>query len=105
MSDVFTRDTTKRAMFGANMVTTAADIRDGLSNTMAMAEGLTGPADDVRGIVWGDQPAGAMLFAGAGQTAEYSDAQQPAARHCLPVPLLVSGYECSEPALQVRDRQ
>ena len=33
-----------------------------------MAEGLTGPADDVRGIVWGDQPAGAMLFTGAGQT-------------------------------------
>jgi prepilin-type N-terminal cleavage/methylation domain-containing protein/prepilin-type processing-associated H-X9-DG protein len=68
MSDVFTTDTTKRAMFGANIVTIAANIRDGLSNTMAMAEGLTGPADDCRGLAWSDQPAGAIVFTGAGQT-------------------------------------
>ena len=35
---------------------------------MAMAEGLTGPADDVRGFAWGDQPAGAMLFRGGNGT-------------------------------------
>jgi prepilin-type N-terminal cleavage/methylation domain-containing protein/prepilin-type processing-associated H-X9-DG protein len=69
VSDVFTTDAAKRTMFGANMVTMASDIRDGLSNTMAMTEGLTGPTNDARGFAWSDEPCGGLAFTGAGQTA------------------------------------
>ena len=50
------------AFFDANRATTAAQIRDGLSNTMCLAEGLTGPAGDSRGMLWSDQPGGAFVF-------------------------------------------
>lgn len=69
MGDAFKTDANKRAMFGADMATMASDIRDGLSNTMAMTEGITGPAGDARGFAWSDEPCGALIQTGAGQTA------------------------------------
>ena len=50
------------AVFDSNRVTTIADIRDGTSNTMCMAESLTGTPTCARGFAWSDQPTGAMLF-------------------------------------------
>lgn len=51
-----------RAFFDANRCTKTADIRDGMSNTMCIAESLTGPVGYSRGFLWSDQPCGAMLF-------------------------------------------
>lgn len=68
MGDAFSTDSAKRAMFGANMVTKASEIRDGLSNTLAMTESLTAPID-ARGFAWSDEPCGAIVQTGAGQTA------------------------------------
>ena len=50
------------AVFDANRCTTIAQIRDGTSNTMCIAEGLTGPQDYTRGFVWSDQAAGSIVF-------------------------------------------
>ena len=47
------------AFFDGNRCTTMADIRDGLSNTMCIAESLTGPPAYIRGMLWSDQPCGA----------------------------------------------
>lgn len=69
MGDAFATDANRRAMFGADMATLASDIRDGLSNTMAMTEGITGPAGDARGFAWSDEPCGSLIQTGAGQTA------------------------------------
>jgi prepilin-type N-terminal cleavage/methylation domain-containing protein/prepilin-type processing-associated H-X9-DG protein len=50
-------------MFDINRATRASDIRDGLSNTMAVTEGLTGGPTELRGFAWSDQPCGAFCFA------------------------------------------
>jgi prepilin-type N-terminal cleavage/methylation domain-containing protein/prepilin-type processing-associated H-X9-DG protein len=100
LSDVFTRDTNKRAILGANMVTTAAEIRDGLSNTMAMAEGLTGAETDVRGFVWGDQPGGAMVQTAAGQTPPLTNILTP--NSPLPDIVYPQTYWCPDPNLASR---
>lgn len=50
-------------MFDINRTTRASDIRDGASNTMAVAEGLTGGPTELRGFAWSDQPCGGFCFA------------------------------------------
>jgi prepilin-type processing-associated H-X9-DG protein len=100
MGDVFTRETAKRAVFGANMITTASEIRDGLSNTMVMAEGLTGPENDVRGFIWGDQPGGAVLFTGAGQTPPVTNILTP--NSPLPDIVYPQAYWCPDPNIAYR---
>jgi prepilin-type N-terminal cleavage/methylation domain-containing protein/prepilin-type processing-associated H-X9-DG protein len=50
-------------MFDINRTTRASDIRDGISNTMAVTEGLTGGPREIRGFAWSDQPCGAFCFA------------------------------------------
>lgn len=57
-----TIDSRKWAFFDANRTTRIADITDGTSNTMCIAESLTGPAGYGRGMLWQDQPLGALLF-------------------------------------------
>jgi prepilin-type N-terminal cleavage/methylation domain-containing protein/prepilin-type processing-associated H-X9-DG protein len=57
---------TNRAQWGVfdgNRSTTAAQIRDGTSNTMCLAESLTGPPGYFRGAYWEDQPCGSQVYA------------------------------------------
>jgi prepilin-type N-terminal cleavage/methylation domain-containing protein len=63
IGDLGSTDPLKWAFFDGNRSTTVADIRDGTSNTLAVAEGLTGPANDARGFAWSDQPCGAQVYA------------------------------------------
>jgi prepilin-type N-terminal cleavage/methylation domain-containing protein/prepilin-type processing-associated H-X9-DG protein len=54
---------TRLGMFDIIRVTRAAHVRDGLSNTMAVTEGLTGGPLEWRGFAWSDQPCGAFAHA------------------------------------------
>lgn len=55
-----------KTMFGSNYGARIADITDGTSNTMMMAEYLralpTSANNDFRGLIWGDQPGYSQLF-------------------------------------------
>jgi prepilin-type N-terminal cleavage/methylation domain-containing protein len=51
-----------RACFDANRCITMSEISDGTSNTICIAESLTGPTDKLRGTFWEDEAAGAILF-------------------------------------------
>ncbi len=82
-ADVYSIDPTKLAIFNPNNGITPADIRDGLSNTMAMAEGLTGPPGDCRGDIWSTQPAGAMVFTGLTPNSPLPDVVYPYYYWCL----------------------
>ena len=66
-------DHKKWAFFDANRVTHAADIRDGLSNTMCIAESLTGPGNDYRGTLWIDQPCGSFVHTELGPNSPAPD--------------------------------
>jgi prepilin-type N-terminal cleavage/methylation domain-containing protein/prepilin-type processing-associated H-X9-DG protein len=56
--------TTSKAFFGANVPIRIADITDGTSNSVALAEALGGMSEtDARGFIWGDQAAFQFLFA------------------------------------------
>jgi len=59
---VYTGDRSKLAVFSAVRATSIRNILDGTSHTMAMAEGLTGPAGIYRGTAWTDQACGALVF-------------------------------------------
>ena len=50
------------AFFDGNRVTRTADIKDGTSNTMAMAEGLAGGINSYRGMAWGDGVCECVIF-------------------------------------------
>jgi prepilin-type N-terminal cleavage/methylation domain-containing protein/prepilin-type processing-associated H-X9-DG protein len=52
----------KWGFFDSNRVTRTADIRDGLSHTMCIAESLAGPDTFPRGVLWSDQACGALVF-------------------------------------------
>ena len=53
----------KPAAFGLNMVVAAADVHDGLSNTMAFGEMLTGLSNsDIRGVYWYDHVAASQIY-------------------------------------------
>jgi prepilin-type N-terminal cleavage/methylation domain-containing protein len=83
LGDIFTRDPTKLAAFGANRGARFADFLDGTSNTMVFAEYLTGVAvGNVRGFAWGDQPAGAQLYTGLGPNSNLPDLVYPCCGWC-----------------------
>ena len=52
----------QRAVFDCNVPTRLADITDGTSNTICMAESLTGPAGYGRGYLFSDQPTRIAAF-------------------------------------------
>ena len=52
----------RRAVFGMNRGARTADIRDGTSQTIAIAEYLTGTPTDLRGWFWTSQAGSAFLF-------------------------------------------
>ena len=72
-------DSSLWGFFDANYARTAADIQDGLSYTMCIAEGLTGPPQDFRGIAWCDE-------AGAGFVFTNLPPNSPLADHLLQLP-------------------
>ena len=74
------------AVFDANRCTTIAQIRDGTSNTMCIAEGLTGPQDYYRGFIWSDQAAGSMLFTQLAPNSPLPDVCHPDPHWCLNMP-------------------
>jgi prepilin-type N-terminal cleavage/methylation domain-containing protein/prepilin-type processing-associated H-X9-DG protein len=83
LGDVFTRNPVLMAAFGANRGARFADITDGTSNTMIMAEYLTGTdVSDIRGFAWGDQPAGAQLYAQLGPNSTLPDLVYPCCGWC-----------------------
>ena len=52
----------RRAIFGINRGARIADIRDGTSHTLAVAEYLTGTKDDLRAWPWGQRGGGQFLY-------------------------------------------
>lgn len=64
--------------FGPNRPTRVADITDGTSNTLAITEGLTGPAGDLRGVFWNDQVGGAFVETELGPNSPLPDRLFPA---------------------------
>ena len=84
IGDLRTSDRSKRAFFDAVRTTRVADIRDGTSNTMAMAEGLTGPEGDARGFAWSDQPCGAQVYTELAPNSPLPD-------RCFPNPVWCNG--------------
>jgi prepilin-type N-terminal cleavage/methylation domain-containing protein/prepilin-type processing-associated H-X9-DG protein len=63
----------KRAAFDADVGTTISQFGDGTSNTMCIAESLTGPPGFLRGAFWEDEPAGAMVFTETGPNSRQAD--------------------------------
>jgi prepilin-type N-terminal cleavage/methylation domain-containing protein/prepilin-type processing-associated H-X9-DG protein len=69
--DLFSNDPAIRAFFTMNKATKIRDITDGTSNTMAIAESLTGPV--YRGDFWSDQACGALVFTELGPNSRLWD--------------------------------
>ena len=90
IGDLRTSDSSKFAFFDANRATSVRDITDGTSSTLAMAEGLTGPEGDARGIVWSDQPAGALVFTDLAPNSRLPD-------RCFPNPVWCHGSSQNDP--------
>lgn len=76
IGDLLSTNPSKWAFFDGNRATTAAQIRDGLSNTMCITEGRTGPEGYSRGMLWSDQPCGAIVFSQLSPNSPLPD-------HCL----------------------
>jgi len=81
------RSTMPKAFFGANVPTKIADIMDGTSNTIALAEALGGlDQTDARGFIWGDQAAFQFLFAELTPNTRLPDRCPNANQGCRSVP-------------------
>ena len=76
------------AFFDGNRVTRIADIKDGSSNTMAMAEGLTGGKNYYRGLAWGDQPCEGALYTELAPNSQLPDRCYPYEYSCEDLPEL-----------------
>jgi len=72
-----------RAVMGVNRGARIGEINDGTSNSLLMAEYLTGVNDsDIRGSAWVDQPGGAMLFTEKGPNSLLPDRMYPCCGWC-----------------------
>ena len=74
------------AFFDINRPTRAADVRDGMSNTVCMAENLTGPQPYIRGFIWSDEPNGAQVYTELAPNSPLPDRCNNAPGWCLSVP-------------------
>ena len=77
LGHIASSDADKQAVFGAFRARRIGDITDGTSNTAAMAEGLTGPDRDLRGVVWHDQPGATQLYTMVTPNSPISDVLYP----------------------------
>jgi prepilin-type N-terminal cleavage/methylation domain-containing protein/prepilin-type processing-associated H-X9-DG protein len=76
-----------KAFFGANVPIRIADITDGTSNSVALAEALGGMNEtDARGFIWGDQAAFQFLFAELAPNSKLPDRCPNANQGCRSVP-------------------
>jgi len=78
-------DETRLGVFDANRKTSIRNITDGTSNTMCIAEGLTGPTGQAgtnRGFVFSDQPGGAFIFTKEAPNSRVPDVLYPVFRWC-----------------------
>ncbi|MDA0835947.1 MAG: DUF1559 domain-containing protein [Planctomycetota bacterium] len=82
LSDMNTTNISLKAVFRPNASTPIRDINDGTSNTMLMAESLTGTPADLRGSAWSDQPAGAFFFTELGPNSPLPDRCYPCCNWC-----------------------
>jgi prepilin-type N-terminal cleavage/methylation domain-containing protein/prepilin-type processing-associated H-X9-DG protein len=79
----------KWAVFTGNRTTRVADIRDGTSNTICVAESLTGPANAAyRGGLWSDQMNGAFVCAKWPPNSTQPDECYPNYSYCVSEPEL-----------------
>ncbi len=76
------------AVFDAVRCTKISDITDGTSHTMAMAEGLTGPAGDPRGTAWCDEPCAAAIHTELAPNSRLPDRCNPSPIWCENLPEL-----------------
>jgi len=88
IGDVFSEDSSKRALFRPNRGTSIKKVLDGTSQTMCMAENLTGPPETVRGTAWSDQPAGAVIFTELAPNSTLPDRCYPSPVWCTNLPEL-----------------
>ena len=79
-------DASLYAAFDANRTTKFRDVTDGTSNTMCMAESLTGPAGFYRGQLYSDQPCGVMVFPLNGPNTVVPDRCYPYPTWCTDLP-------------------
>jgi len=86
LGDLFSDDPAIRAFFTANQTTKFRDITDGTSNTMCIAESLTGPPIAYRGDFWSDQPCGALIFTELGPNSKLPDRCYPCCNWCVDTP-------------------
>ena len=84
--DLGATDCTKWAVFDRNRVTAIAQIRDGTSNTLCIAESLTGPEGYGRGFFWSDQACGALAFTELAPNSPLPDRCYPTVEWCLNLP-------------------
>jgi prepilin-type N-terminal cleavage/methylation domain-containing protein len=73
LGDIYSTNTALMAAFGPNRGARIRDVTDGMSNTMLMAEYLTGTKNDFRGFAWSDQPAGSYIFTEVGPNSKAPD--------------------------------
>ena len=86
LGDMGTTDPTKLAAFGVNRGARFRDFADGQSNTLVMAEYLTGTPTDFRGLLWSDQPAGGVLFTALTPNSSAPDLCYPCCGWCANFP-------------------
>ncbi|MDB5387204.1 MAG: xcpT 26 [Planctomycetaceae bacterium] len=86
LGDISSTLSTKLACFGANRGARLRDITDGVSNTMLMAEYLSGTPADFRGFAWSDQPAGSQLYTDLGPNSKLPDRCYPCCSWCIDLP-------------------
>lgn len=82
LGDISSTSNTMQGFFTVNLSRRIRDLTDGLSNTMVLAESLTGTANDLRGSAWSDQPNGAMVFTGLGPNSKAPDRCYPCCNWC-----------------------